>query len=197
MSNYEVLSEVLRVKEICTGNEEVLYAAIQEPPAAKIVAAANIAPDAIVLTNRRAIICRQKVLGRLQFVDSLWLHVDEVHMEENVIGATVSIRGTKKELGQVNYLPKSQARKVYRIAQQMEEEMIGVRRDRSMEETRAGATNVVVNNDIGNDAPATTLPPPPADNDLANLTKLKQMLDAGLIEQAEYDSKKQEILARM
>lgn len=37
----------------------------------------------------------------------------------------------------------------------------------------------------------------PEDDAMATLTKLKKMLDAGLIEQAEYDAKKTEILSRM
>ena len=41
--------------------------------------------------------------------------------------------------------------------------------------------------------------PPAADADdpMAKLSKLKQMLDAGLIEQEEYDATKQRILAQM
>ncbi len=46
-------------------------------------------------------------------------------------------------------------------------------------------------------APAAAPAAAPADDPMATLTKLKQLLDAGLIEQAEYDSKKAEILSRM
>ena len=42
-----------------------------------------------------------------------------------------------------------------------------------------------------------TAPQSPAEDPIEVLGKLKKMLDAGLIEQAEYDSKKQEILSRM
>ena len=38
---------------------------------------------------------------------------------------------------------------------------------------------------------------PAADDPMARLSKLKQMLDAGLIEQAEYDAVKKEILSKM
>lgn len=40
-------------------------------------------------------------------------------------------------------------------------------------------------------------PPPTSEDPLATLTKLKQLLDADLITQAEYDAKKAEVLARM
>lgn len=47
-------------------------------------------------------------------------------------------------------------------------------------------------------APAATATPVPDANDpLVVLGKLKQLLEAGLIEQAEYDAKKAEILGRM
>ena len=39
--------------------------------------------------------------------------------------------------------------------------------------------------------------PQPAEDPMVRLTKLKQMLDAGLIEQSEYDSVKKEILSKM
>ncbi len=72
--------------------------------------------------------------------------------------------------------------------------MVEFRRDRAMEERRAGAANVVVNNDIGgpvrNEEAKT-------ENDLAKLANLKQMLEQGLIEQHEFDAKKRDILDRM
>ncbi len=44
---------------------------------------------------------------------------------------------------------------------------------------------------------APAAPAAPADDPIATLTKLKQMLDAGLIEQSEYDAKKADILSKM
>ncbi len=178
-----------RVDGICTQDEQALYMAVQQKPVA------NVSPDAMVLTNRRAIIFRQKVLGRLQFVDLLWLNVKDVHFSENVIGSTISIRGMNGQLDEISYLPKIQAKKIYRIAQEMEEKMVELRRERSMEESRAGAANIVVNNDLGN--LASNLSPPTGNDDLEVLAKLKKMLEAGLIEQIEYDSKKRDILERM
>ena len=47
-------------------------------------------------------------------------------------------------------------------------------------------------------APKTSAAPPKSDEDpLETLNKLKKLLDAGLIEQSEYDAKKAEILNRM
>lgn len=49
---------------------------------------------------------------------------------------------------EVSYLPKAQARKIYRIAQDMEDKMVELRRERALEETRAGATNVTVTTNL-------------------------------------------------
>jgi len=46
-------------------------------------------------------------------------------------------------------------------------------------------------------APAGAAPAQPASDPVAVLKQLKEMLDAGLISQAEYDSKKSELLSRM
>lgn len=184
-----------RIDGICTRDEQPLYMAVQQKPVA------NFAPDAVVLTNRRIIIFRQSMFGGLEFKDVLWLNVESVHFAENAVGATIIIREIEGPNEKIAYLPKPQARKVYRIGQDMEEKMAELRRERSMEETRAGATNVVVNNDLGslvqNAVTQNGQLTHDHDEDIAVLTKLKKMLDAGLIEQHEYDAKKREILDRM
>lgn len=188
-----------RVDSICTRDEHPLYMAVQQRPMM------NVSPDAIVLTNRRVIIFRQKVLGRLQFVDVLWLNVADVHMAEDMLGATISIRGINDKLEQISHLPKSQARKIYRIAQDMEEKMVEVRRERAMEERRAGAMNVTVNNDLSEVVKLATsgihtghhADTSASDDPLKLLKSLKAMLDGDLISQDEYDQKKKQILERM
>lgn len=179
---------VARVGEICTSEEEVLYMAVQQKPVA------NVSPDAIVLTSRRVIIFRQKLLGRMEFHDLLWMHVGDVHMKEDLLGATVTVTATNGGSAAVDHIPKAQARKVYRIAQEQEERMMEYRRQRAMEEDRNRAGQVVVQNAI---AATPAAAPPAADDPVAVLSKLKSMLDAGLITQAEFDSKKADLLSRM
>ena len=97
---------------------------------------------------------------------------------------------------EVSNLPMAQARKINRIAQDMEDKMVEVRRERAMEETRAGATNVTVTNELGN--LANNQPQQPAAGDpLEALKALKGMLEAGLITDEEYATKKAQILRRM
>lgn len=177
-----------RVTEICTSTEEPLYMAVQQKPVA------NLAPDAVVLTNRRVIIFRQKMLGRMDFVDVLWLQVGNVHMKENLIGATLTVTGMNGHVEQVDYVPKEQARRVYRIAQEREEEAIELRRQRMMEEQRNAAGGVVVNAAISAPSP-TPLQTQAADDPVARLGKLKAMFDNGLISEAEFNQTKARILS--
>lgn len=174
-----------RVKQICTSSEEILYMAVQQKPIA------NLAPDAIVLTSRRAIIFRQKILGTMEFVDVLWQQVSNIHLKENLLGAVISITGSNGHSESVDYLPKDQARKVYRYGQEMEEKMIEWRRQRKMEEERNAADQVVVNTAVATPA----VIPTAAEDPVQRLAKLKSMLDAGLIDQSEFDAAKARILS--
>lgn len=174
-----------RVKQICTSAEEVLYMAVQQKPIA------NLAPDAIVLTSRRAIIFRQKILGTMEFTDVLWQNVSNIHVKENLIGAVISITAMNGHSESVDYLPKDQASKVYRYGQEMEEKMIEWRRQRKMEEERNAADQVVVNTAVANPA----VIPAEADDPVQRLAKLKAMRDAGLIDQSEFDAAKARILS--
>lgn len=175
-----------RVEAVCTSQEEIEYMAVQQRPFI------NFSPDAVVLTNRRILIIRQRILGRMDLHDLNWLNCGDVRLQEGVMTATFYISATTGKEVAIEWLPKTQARKVYRIAQEMEEAMSEHRRNRALEVTRAAAANVVVN------TPATATHGDNVSNDpVARLRQLKQMLEAELITQAEFDAKKTDILNRM
>ena len=115
--------------------------------------------------------------------------MSNVHVKENLLGAVVIITGSNGHSESVDYLPKDQARKVYRYGQEMEEKMVEWRRQRKMEEERNAADQVIVNTAIAAPTANTTAPEDP----LQRLTKLKSMLDAGLIDQSEFDAAKARI----
>ena len=154
----------------------------------------TIAPDAILLTNKRFMIVRPKMLG-MTFEDHVWREVSNVHMSEQMLTATIScvIVGGKKL--EIDSIPKRQARRIYAYAQEVEERMHEERRARDMEEKRAAAGGVVIQSPVG--MPMQQNAVPVADDPMAVLGKLKKMLDAGLIEASEYEAKKAEILGRM
>jgi hypothetical protein len=162
-----------KIQELLAGDESVDYIAVQK----KLVV--NISPDAIVLTSRRFIVP--------------WREVADVHMSEQMVGATIVCRTVDGGAVQVDSLPKRQARRVYAYAQGVEEQAYEKRRQVELEKLRASAGGVVLH------APTPTSPPavPAPDDPMQVLGKLKQLLDAGLISQGEYEAKKTEVLGRM
>lgn len=173
-----------RVRELCTKMEEILYIAVQSKPIA------NFTPDSVVLTNRRFMIFRPKLLGKMSFVDCLWRDCKDVHLEENMIGATLSLTGMNGRTERLDYIPKAQARMIYRHGQEQEELAFHTRRNMQMEELQAGADKTVINQAIGVGPPSTTSSIDP----MAKLIQLKQLLDSGIIDQSEFDAKKSELL---
>lgn len=182
-----------RVCEILTQQEGIEYIAVQAKPLV-------IAPDCVVITNRRFIIFHQKMLGQMDFDDYPWLSLSNAQMKEGMVYGEISFRVSDGRTIMLDYLPKAQARRIYRIAQEREEQGLEVRRNRWMEEQRAGATNIVVNAQVpaqAASAPVIDAAVVTNDDPVAKLQKLKAMLDQGLIEQAEYDAAKAKILASL
>lgn len=174
-----------KVAGILTADEAIETIAVQ-------LGIAGIRPDAVVLTNKRFILYHPGLLG-VSFEDYLWRDLADVRISEGLLGATLSFtaRGKKQ---QVDKLDKGEARAVYRIAQMREQEAAEIRRQRQMQEDQARAGHFVIGGAPAAPAAASTAT---ADDPMAKLTKLKNMLDAGLITQDEYDKKKADILASM
>jgi len=169
---------------ILTKNEQVDYVAVQKKPVV------TVSPDAILLTNKRLIIVRPKLTG-FSFTDIQWREVDDVHLSEQMMGATISCVVTDGRILRIDSLPKKQARRIYSYAQEMEEKMIEFRRSRELEDSRAAAGGIIMQGPVG------AAPSGEGQDPLQQLEKLKQMLSAELISQSEFDTKKTEILSRM
>jgi len=177
---------VKKLNELLTRDEKIEYIAIQKKPV-------NISPDSVALTNKRIIFCKPKNLGlAMNFQDFLWKDIADCHMKEGLLGATFTVMTTKKYRYSVDYLPKSQARLLYRYAQEREEEMSEYRRQRELENARASAGGVVVQNTDRNDKSEK-----PTEDPMQSLKKLKDLLENELISQSEFDEKKAEILKRL
>jgi hypothetical protein len=178
---------VAKTKELLTKDEEIDYVGVQRKP---IV---TLAPDAVVLTNRRFIIVRPKLMG-MTFIDHIWRNVKNVHMSEQLLTATVTCDLVDGSRIAIDCIPKKQARKIYSIAQEHEERVLEERRVREMEEKRAAAGGVIIHSPTGSPAPVSASD---SDDPLVALGKLKKLLEAGLLEQSDFDAKKKEILSRM
>lgn len=179
----EKLSGLLMKEEI------IEFIAVQKKPGI------NLSPDGVALTNKRIIFCRPKTLGlSMEFQDYIWKDILDCHLKEEIFGAIFMVK-TLKGTSKIDYLQKLQARKLYTVAQEQEEIQKEYRRQRDLEDKRAGAGNVVVTASV-----PTAMPPThqaQGEDPLASLQKLKTLLDNGLITEVEFNSKKVEILSRL
>ena len=175
-----------KVKQILTSDETAQVIVMQQ-------AIAGLKPDAVVLTNKRFILYHPGLFGQVKFEDALWRDLVDVKLSESLIGATL-IFATASKTWTVDKLPKNEARRAYAVAQEREQEAIEIRRQRQMQEDQAKAGHFVIG---GMPQAAGATSAATADDPMAKLTKLKNMLDAGLITQEEYDKKKADILAAM
>ena len=178
-----------KVKQLLTRGEQVTYIAIQ-----KAITYAP-TPEVVVLTNRRFMHYQQNMLGRAQFTDYIWRELKEARLEEGMLRATLTLYAANGETLTVDNLVKEQARRLYAIAQEMEENVREELRLRQMEEKRAAAGGVILHGAVPSSPGGSTAAP--TEEPLQALSKLKQLMAAGLITPDEYETKKKEILARL
>jgi hypothetical protein len=206
-----------KLDNLLMSNEEVGYIAVQKKPAVTIF------PDSIVVTNKRIILCKPKNLGlSMEFIDYDWDDIAGSFVKEGILGADFTFN-TKSDLTHtVDYLPKSQARKLYTYAKEQLDLLknpVSTATSSSVVEEIAPVYDEVVEEtpteEVTNFAeimPATTYSSyeePKAEvasgerklNDLSKeelfdkLQNYKKLLDNGLILQGEYDKLKTEILS--
>ena len=196
----------LRLADLLTTGEEILYIAVQKKPLV------NLFPDCIALTNKRILFFTPANLGlSIKFVDFVWKDIVDVYTKEEIIGAIFSVKTTNgAEMG-VDYLPKVQARKLYQYAQERKESEREARRLRDLEEKRAESGAVQFENPshaVAFQAVSAPVQQPPvvqpepavhtepkADELTEKLKKLRTLFDNGLISQEEYNNKKLDLLS--
>ena len=212
----------LRLADLLTTGEEILYIAVQKKPLV------NLFPDCVALTNKRILFFTPTNFGlSIKFIDFVWKDVVDVYTKEEIIGAIFSVKTTNgAEMG-VDYLPKIQARKLYQYAQERKEAEREARRLRDLEEKRAESGSVQFENAARMSAqpvvpvvpvpetvsapaytqpaapvyhaePAPVIPEPQKPDELTEkLKKLKMLFDNGLISQEEYNNKKLDLLSEL
>jgi hypothetical protein len=180
----EALQKVAEdVSKILTPNEEILYIALQNKTAL------SMKKDAVVATSNRVICYKPGMLGRVAFEDFAWQDVKDAKIAQGFLATTFTVETVNGQRSMLGGLDKDQAKRLYGICQQMEQEWREKRRIREMEEARARAGGVYM--------PAPAAAAATAEDPVAKLAKAKQMLDQGLISEAEYESLKAKVLASM
>jgi len=199
----------LRLADLLTTGEEILYIAVQKKPLV------NILPECVALTNKRILFFTPTNLGlSIKFIDFVWKDIVDVYTKEEIIGAIFSVKTTNgAEMG-IDYLPKIQARKLYQYAQERKEAEREARRLRDLEEKRAESGSIQFENGaraaaVQAVAPVAPIPEPepvhtpapvvqeaPKPDELTEkLKKLRMLFDNGLISQEEYNHKKLDLLS--
>jgi hypothetical protein len=126
----------------------------------------------IVLTNKRIIFYTRKIFG-IDLKDFSWHDLRKINMKENMLFSNEIVFEMKD-----NY--------IYPIVNR-DKDRIGKLYSLAIEfKTKANEPQAILKQR-----------PAPTDDPVQTLKKLKDLLDANLINQSEYDSKKADILSRM
>ncbi len=188
-----------RLNDLLNAGEEIIYIAVQKKPLV------NITPDCIAITNKRIFFFTAVNLGlSIKFVDFVWKDVVEVKIKEELLGAVFSVKTLNGAETSGDFLPKTQARKLYQYGQEREQAEREERRQRDLEEKRAASGTI--HTDLPRFTSTQSQPeivvPKPAeevkpDELTSKLKKLKMLFDNGLITQEEYNQKKLELLSEL
>jgi putative oligomerization/nucleic acid binding protein/PH (Pleckstrin Homology) domain-containing protein len=179
------------IGSILTSGETILAIATQNPINSPINR------DSAVVTSRRFIIYRPRLLGRMDLEDVLWQDVTDVRLSSKMLGAILEVTARKRlpsgavEAAEhrIEGLDRAAARKVYAVAQEMEEQWREKNRVRQMEEERARSGGVYLGGAHAQTAPAASVED--------RLRKLKSLHEQGLITDAEYESRKSQIISEL
>jgi hypothetical protein len=172
------------IAKILTANEQVLYIALQGKTTL------SVKKDSAVATTNRLILYRPAILGRVDFTDYLWEDIENVTLKDGMLSSELIVESSRKGNDFSAGLDKGQARRLYAVCQQKEQEWREKRRVRQMEEDRARAGGVYMQSP--NSATSAG-----AEDPVAKLAKVKAMLDQKLISEQEYETVKARILSEM
>ncbi|WP_418262023.1 PH domain-containing protein [Flavobacterium faecale] len=202
-----------KLQDLLMKNEEVGYIGVQKKPAITVF------PDSIVLTNKRIILCKPKNLGlSMDFVDYDWEDVAGAFVKENLLGSEFSF-ATKTDLTiSIDYIPKTQARKLYTFAKEQMDNLKNISNATTISVQSAIEEDVeeLETEEVTHFAEIVSTEPPvfhtpvsgnsnqekllkdlSADELFEKLQNYKKLLDNGLILQGEYDALKKEIMSYM
>ncbi len=155
----------------------------------------------VAATSGRLIMINRRLLGGFDVSDIRWQDLEEVTLRVGIFAAELNLRagkasdlasqgGTGSRSLQFTGLRKTQAQAVYRICQAQDQAWREKRRIRELEELRARSGGIQVSSGppLGGGSPGAT-------DAVRRLQEAKQMLDAKLITDAEYEAIKARIVA--
>jgi hypothetical protein len=129
----------------------------------------------LVFTNKRIIQYKPKTFG-VELKDYSWRDLHNVSMKEGLVGGDIKFEMLGDHEIKFENIPKDKVREMYALAKEMKEK------------AHVSSKTVVMQQ------PAVA---PVQEDPVAKLKQLKEMLDADLVSQEEYDKTKATVLARM
>lgn len=193
---------LIKLQDMLTPGEEVLYLAVQKKPAVTLV------PDTVAVTSRRLFFCIPGNLGlTTNFEIYSWKDIKEVSFKEEFFGARFTAVPLSGENFTVDYIPKVQARKLYQFSNQQidrlkaelkQEEYLKEQQQRREQIEKETANQAEVAQPIVAE-PVVVAPEPVEvfeDEITMKLKKLKVLFEKQLISQEEYEAKKSDILSQ-
>ena len=159
-------------------------------------------------TSGRLIVVHRKLFGGFNPVDIRWQDLRDASVDVGMVGATLSVdvyrssdlassEGPPSRIV-VPGLRKVEAQEVYRACQARAQAWREKRRIRELEEMRAKAGGIQIGGGQGGAAPRSSVSADDADaSPMARLQRAKEMLQNGLLNDAEFEQIKAKILAEL
>lgn len=174
-----------RIEDILTSGEVIHHLVTQRRMLQSLL------PSTVVMTNRRLILYRPKLLGRVVFEHHPWRTLGNPRLQEGLWSSTLTLDVAGVGALSTGCLPKAEARRLYGYSQDKEERAREEREARELEGRRVVG---------GGGMPTPSGTGDPGDgsrNPFERLRELTAMRDAGLITPAEFEEKRREVLSRM
>lgn len=199
-----------KILDMLIPGESINYIALQKKPAVTLL------PDSITVSNKRIFLCEFTKLGlATNFEIFSWQDIKDMAFKEEIFGSRVTVIPYTGENLTVDYIPKIQARKLYQLIKS------------ALDNLQRTVTKPADSKIVRENRPAYKEPTPAQENDRSvaapassptrtfpsaektplremrddevttTLKKLKNLYDKQLISQAEYETKKAEILSRI
>jgi hypothetical protein len=185
-----------KLNDLLNSGEELLYLAVQKKPAV------NLMPDSIAISNKRIFYCSPGNLGlTMNFKDISWKNIKEVSFKEEFFTSKFICVPQTGENIVTEFIPKTQARKLYQIATEQLENFKEQQNQTPIETNVFNFASTPAEEtpfeEISTDEPVIEVAPiieETEDELTLKLRKLKTLYDKHLITQEEYEAKKADIL---
>lgn len=99
-----------KIEDMLGNGETIKYVAIQKKPAVTLL------PDCILISNRRIFLCEFTKLGlSTNFEIFSWKDIKDISFKEEIFGSKVTVIPFTGENLSIDYIPKTQARKLFQL----------------------------------------------------------------------------------